>query len=121
MTYADHYIHDKNGIRRERVTDEWILENKPKRIALTPDNETIRVNVGICLIVVQLMTPILSDGKVKPLEEEGEVIILVDGQPRVIKLDKNGRGELEISSAERGTFIIKGKTYESNIVQLEVV
>ena len=124
MTYPDRAIFNGSAVTYEAVDDAWVLANKPNTLLLMADKTTVLAAdpvVDVATVMVQLCTPMLTDGSYDDVALAGDVVIAVDGENTLVTLDGTGAGSFAVGSVEVGSFILQGMTFDSNIVTIEAV
>lgn len=123
MVYGKNLIFDAQTgeMVEEMVDDAWILERKPNQLLLTLDKEQIRANgKDQALVTVQLVSPLLVNGRQNPVAKSDTVHLRVDDQVVALDLDQKGQATLIITSVEAGVFGIVGEEMITNELTLEV-
>ncbi len=99
------------------VTDEWLLENKPDRLTLSLDKETIEAGgTDEAILSIQLINAL---GKNK--RGRFEATIMIDDIALEIVGNGNGKATIPIVSVEPGVFEITARDMASDTLELEAV
>lgn len=131
MPYSDIPVYDcaTKETTITPVTNQWVLDHKPRAFSLSLD--AIQVGVGgFTTLHIQLVTPLLIDDTRQNVSESiTDVLSIEHDSGDVIEttifnidLDVNGYASVQLNANETGTYTISGHILTAVVdIQLEVV